>query len=953
MFRRTPAGLIRWLGAPAAIALLLGVAAIPARAAIQVSEEPQISAGAEAAAQQEVLSTLGLKPNNAGIKNPGTDALLGGPNWDAIKFIDVAALTGFFNIPPDPMGAAGPTQNVDVVNTGIESWDKSGALQWRASLKTFVTSLVGGSPGTLGTDGFDAKVVYDHYAGRFVVCFLERKTTTPTASRIIVAVSKTSAPASATTADWYYYAINSQITITSATFADYPGLEVDEDAIYITTNQFRFSTGAYGGTRLWIVNKTPFYAGGPAVNSVSNPYSWAGSVATTTMPALVFGAGGAGPGIGTYLVAYSGLNDGLIEYLEITRVDDPLGGGGGPFFTGDFLPIGAIDNVSLALPKGPQLGSAIGVDTGDRRVYDAVWRNNNLWLTATTLPVAGPNTGQTTTHWWRLNTAAVTSSLSPAGLIALGDDGEAGAEDVALGAMTAWSGIAVNALDEMKLTYGVFAPTIFPSAGVDGRQPADPPGTLQPSVIVRPGLAPYVRTFTSGSTGRNRWGDFTGMSVDPADDRTFWGFNEYADLQGNPTTVGTTTEDGQWATYWASCGFACATLQCPPPTTVHRGDTIALPFCINNCGSLADTYTYEIINQNGWCGPVTGAVVVPAGATICNPLTCVVPADAPCGQVKPLTFVVRSSSGQVWTCETVLNVECAPPCITVVCPPQTSVTRGNAATLTFCINNCGQEPETITYVLNNTNGWCPPVTGTLTLAPGQTICVNDACLVPPDAECGLVKPVTFIATTASGVTDACETSILVDCTVPTRLFAVDAEGQDGGVMLNWTMADGLQYQGFQVYREEGNTGRIQVTNGMLTGGPTFSFFDAYTASQPVNYWLAEIELDGSTVWHGPIAVTGGTALPNAISFAPARPNPFGGTTSIAYALPRDTNVRLSVFDAAGHLVRTLVDGTVPAGTHTVTWNGADAGGRRAPVGIYLVVLNAGGEVHKQKVLLGR
>jgi len=173
------------------------------------------------------------------------------------------------------------------------------------------------------------------------------------------------------------------------------------------------------------------------------------------------------------------------------------------------------------------------------------------------------------------------------------------------------------------------------------------------------------------------------------------------------------------------------------------------------------------------------------------------------------------------------------------------------------------------------------------------------------------------------------------------------------VMLNWTMADGLQYQGFQVYREEGNTGRIQVTNGMLTGGPTFSFFDAYTASQPVNYWLAEIELDGSTVWHGPIAVTGGTALPNAISFAPARPNPFGGTTSIAYALPRDTNVRLSVFDAAGHLVRTLVDGTVPAGTHTVTWNGADAGGRRAPVGIYLVVLNAGGEVHKQKVLLGR
>jgi len=470
---------------------------------------------------------------------------------------------------------------------------------------------------------------------------------------------------------------------------------------------------------------------------------------------------------------------------------------------------------------------------------------------------------------------------------------------------------------------------------------------------VRPGLAPYVRTFTSGSTGRNRWGDYAGMCVDPSDDRTFWGFNEYADVQGNPTTVGATTEDGQWATYWASCGFVCTEIICPPPATVRPGDVITLPFCIRNCASLTDTYTYEIINNNGWCPPVNGTVSVPAGDRICVPITCVVPADAPCGQAKSIIFVVHSSSGQAWTCETVLYVDCPPPCVQLVCPPQTSVTRGNTATLTFCVLNCGQRTETYTYVINNNNGWCPPVTGTLTLAPGQTICVSDTCLVPPDAECGLVKPVTFIVTTASGQSFACETTILVDCTVPTRLFSIDADSQDGGVMLNWTMADGLKYQGFHVYREEGNTGRIQVTNQLLTGGPAFSFFDAYAASQPVNYWLAEIELDGSTVWHGPIAVTGGTALPNAISFAPARPNPFGAATSFSYALPRTATVRLSVFDAAGHLVRTLVDSTVPAGNHTVTWNGADAGGRRAPVGIYLVVLNAGGEVHKQKVLLGR
>ncbi|MEP7027453.1 MAG: FlgD immunoglobulin-like domain containing protein [Candidatus Eisenbacteria bacterium] len=846
MLQRTPRLIAHWFTAIATIALLSSISTRVASSAIVAAEEPQLSAGAEAAAQFDALRALQLHPEDAGARHQ-VETLVGGPNWDAIKFIDVAALTGFFNIPPDPMGAAGPSQNIDVINTGIESWTKTGTLQWRASLKTFMTSLVGGTPGNLGTDGFDPKVVYDHHAGRFVVCLLERKTTTPTASRIIVAVSKTSTPASATTADWYYYAINSQITITSATFADYPGLEVDEDAIYITTNQFRFSTGAFAGSRLWIVRKAPLYTGGAPVHNVYNPYTWAGSVATTTMPALVFGPAGAGPGIGTYLTAYSGLNDGTFEYLEVTRVDDPLAGGGGPFFTGEFINLGTIDDVANALPKGPQLGSAIGIDGGDRRVYDSVWRNNNLWLTATTLPLSGPNAAQTTTHWWRIGTAAVTSSASPAGLLTIADDGEAGAEDVATGAMTAWSGIAVNSLDEMKLTYGVFAPSIYPSFGIAGRQPGDAAGTLQPSVIVRPGLAPYVRTFTAGSTGRNRWGDYAGMSVDPVDDRTFWAFHEWADVQGNPTTVGGTTEDGQWATTWASCTFECTEIQCPPQATVTRGTVGTLVFCIKNCSSLEATYQYQIINNNGWCQPTNGSI---------------------------------------------------------------------------------------------------------TVQPGTTECINDECLVPADAECGLVKPIIFVVS-ANGVSRTCETSIMVDCGTPTRLAFADAEVQDGGVMLHWTMADGLQYQGFHVYREEGNTGRVRLTDQLITGATDYTYFDRYAANQPVNYWLAEIELDGSTVWHGPIAVTYGTTMPTAIAFAPARPNPFGATTSFSYALPRASDVRLNVFDAAGHLVRSLVDGAVSAGNHTVTWNGTDLAGRRAPVGIYMIVLNAGGEVHRQKVLLGR
>lgn len=850
MLRLLPGFISRPALTLAAIAVLLGATSGLARAAIVAAEEPQISAGAEAAAEGDALRTLGLQSVALGIRNPAVDALLGGPKWDAIKFLDVAVLTGSFNIPPDPMGASGPDRNIDVVNTAIESWDKTGTLQWRASLKTFVTSLVGGVPGTLATGGFDPKVVYDQHAGRFVVCLLERKTTAPTASRILVAVSKTNSPASATTADWYYYAINSQLTIAAAaTFADYPGLEVDEEVIYITTNQFRY-TGTFAGARLWIVHKAPFYAGGAPIHTLHDYYAAVpGSVATTTMPALVFGAAGASPGVGTYLASYSGLNDGISEFVQVVRVDDPTGSVGGPFFKGEFVNTGTIDNIAVALPKGPQLGSAIPIETGDRRMYDAVWRNNNLWCTATTLPLAGPDAGQTTTHWWRISTALVTSSASPAGVLVLADHGEAGANDIAAGAMTAWSGIAVNSLDEMKLSYALFAPSIYASAGLAGRQPADLPGTLQPSVNIRPGVDSYVRTFTSGSTGRNRWGDYTGMCVDPSDDRTFWTFNEWADVRGNPTTVGTTTEDGQWATVWASCAFTCGTVECPPVTTVTRGTSTTLQFCINNCASLAATFNWHIENQNGWCGPINGTLTVPANSTGCVAIVCDVPADAPCGFVKPIIF------------------------------------------------RADQDPT------------LPPM--------------------------------------------ICETAIMVDCGVPTRFAELEAEGRDGGVMLHWTMADAFSYQGFRVYREEGNTGRTRVSESILTGGPDFSYFDAYVANGPVRYWLEEIALDGGTIWHGPVAVTNGSTLPTAISFAPARPNPFGASTAFALGLPKASTVRLNVFDAAGRLVRTLTDGVKPAGNHTVTWDGTDLSGRRAPVGMYLVVLNIDGELHRQKVLLGR
>jgi hypothetical protein len=68
------------------------------------------------------------------------------------------------------------------------------------------------------------------------------------------------------------------------------------------------------------------------------------------------------------------------------------------------------------------------------------------------------------------------------------------------------------------------------------------------------------------------------------------------------------------------------------------------------------------------------------------------------------------------------------------------------------------------------------------------------------------------------------------------------------------------------------------------------------------------------------------------------PNPFNPATEISFTLPVHTRVTLTVYDVAGRLVRTLVDGALTAGTRRVTWDGRDAEGREVSSGVYFYTL---------------
>lgn len=80
-----------------------------------------------------------------------------------------------------------------------------------------------------------------------------------------------------------------------------------------------------------------------------------------------------------------------------------------------------------------------------------------------------------------------------------------------------------------------------------------------------------------------------------------------------------------------------------------------------------------------------------------------------------------------------------------------------------------------------------------------------------------------------------------------------------------------------------------------------------------------------------------------------RPNPTHRLGTVAYSLPTSSIVDLSLVDAQGRRVVTLVHGAQPAGRHVLSWNGEDAGGEELATGVYFLRLNAGEEVRTRKV----
>jgi hypothetical protein len=106
----------------------------------------------------------------------------------------------------------------------------------------------------------------------------------------------------------------------------------------------------------------------------------------------------------------------------------------------------------------------------------------------------------------------------------------------------------------------------------------------------------------------------------------------------------------------------------------------------------------------------------------------------------------------------------------------------------------------------------------------------------------------------------------------------------------------------------------------------------------------------------PVHVTEGeaAATPLRVALGQNRPNPFNPVTVIPFELPVAGRVTLSVHDVSGRLVTRLVDDAVlPAGYHTVRWDGRSERGLIVPSGIYLATLRADDETVTRKMTVIR
>ncbi|MGB2697781.1 MAG: FlgD immunoglobulin-like domain containing protein [Candidatus Zixiibacteriota bacterium] len=92
-------------------------------------------------------------------------------------------------------------------------------------------------------------------------------------------------------------------------------------------------------------------------------------------------------------------------------------------------------------------------------------------------------------------------------------------------------------------------------------------------------------------------------------------------------------------------------------------------------------------------------------------------------------------------------------------------------------------------------------------------------------------------------------------------------------------------------------------------------------------------------------------VPERFSLSQNYPNPFNPDTKIDFSIPRNSKVRLSIYNVMGQRIKTLVDETKTAGYYDVIWDGRNEKGKEVASGTYIYKLEADDFKETKKMIL--
>lgn len=453
-------------------------------------------------------------------------------------------------LPPDTQGDVGPDHYFQMVNLSFAIWDKQGNLLYGpVDNSTLWQGFIG--PWT-GTNDGDPVVLYDEMADRWMASQFAVNTSNGTYWELI-AVSKTADPLG----EWYQYAYQ------FPAFNDYPKAGIWPDAYYFSFNMF----GGYNRVAAAAFDRNAMLAGDPNAQMVmfdlpQNAGPW------SMLPADLDGTP---PPAGTpcYFAygsdnGWGGSQDAIVFW---TFSVDWNNTSNSQFQQAFALPVDPFDSYFCSAPRGaclPQKGTTQRLETlADRLMFRLQYRNFGTYevmLTCHTVNVDGQ--GHAGVRWYEFRKP----NTSPDWTIY-----QQGT--YAPDSLHRWMGsVAMNANGSIALGFSVTGDDKYPSMRYTGRSAGAPLGEMNFQEV-------EVATATGNQTSYSRWGDYAMMSVDPADDTTFWYTNEYI--------------KSGWKTHIVSFDFSplpAPVASSGPDTTVCKGQPYAT--------SAATASNYRLLQWN-------------------------------------------------------------------------------------------------------------------------------------------------------------------------------------------------------------------------------------------------------------------------------------------------------------------------------------------------------------------